>query len=622
MLLRQRALSRRAPRRITTEMEGRLFFVVGPSGSGKDTLLNGARDALAADGRVVFAPRVITRPAGVGNEDHLPCDPDEFDRRIDSGAFLIHWSAHGLKYGIPIHLADHLAAGRNVVVNGSRAAIAELLGKTKNVTLVEISAPPELIAKRLMARGREDAQQVEARLKRITPSLPADVDTVVIRNDSEIETGVTKLVSVLTSRRPGGERSSPKRIAPNGGNGAAHLRAKLNGDELNESQYRLLLGEFVDRKHSYNDMAQFLVAAAGSLSIAEVTAIARVRSEFAEKVSWGESIVVDKHSLGGVPGSRITLIVVPIVAAHGLAMPKASSRAITSAAGTADAMETLAKVDLDAHDVRRVVDAARGCIVWNGKLNHSALDDVMNSITRPLKLDSVKWAVASILSKKVSAGVTHVLVDLPYGKFAKLKTQQQAIEVADLLRVVGDALGLKVEAHPSPGDQPIGRGIGPALEARDVMSVLEARPGAPDDLREKALMFASRILRWAPGIGSEAAAKSRAERLLDSGSAKLAFDRIIDAQGRREPAAVPGSLVAEVPAKSSGMVGGIDGWRIAEIARATGAPWDFGGGLELRLRPGEPVRAGDTLYSIRSNSPKGLAAAAAAAASDDGYEIA
>jgi thymidine phosphorylase len=603
-------------------MEGRLFFVVGPSGSGKDTLLNGAKEALAADQRVVFATRVITRPAGVGNEDHLPCDPEEFDRRIGSGAFLIHWSAHGLKYGIPIHLADHLASGRNVVVNGSRAAITELVGKTNNVTLVEISAPPELIAKRLLARGREDAQQVEARLRRTTPSLPTDVDTVVISNDTEIQIGVAKLVSVLTSLRPGGEQPSPRRVALHAGNGAANLRAKLNGDELDESQYRLLLTEFVERKHPDGEMARFLVAAAGSLSISEVIAIARVRSEFTDKVSWNEPVVVDKHSLGGVPGSRITMIVVPIVAAHGLAIPKASSRAITSAAGTADAMETVARVDLDIHDVRRVVAAARGCIVWNGKLNHSALDDVMNSITRPLNLDSVKWAVASILSKKVSAGVTHVVVDLPYGKFAKLKTERQAIEVADLLRTVGEALGLVVEAHPSPGDQPIGRGVGPALEARDVMSVLEGRPEAPDDLRNKALMFASRILRWAPGIGSEDAAKSRAERLLSSGAAKLAFDRIIDAQGRREPAAVPGSLVAEVPAKSSGVVGGIDGWRIAEIARATGAPWDFGGGLELRVRPGELVRAGDSLYAIRSNSSKGLSAAAAAAASDDGYEIA
>ncbi|AMN43862.1 phosphonate metabolism protein/1,5-bisphosphokinase (PRPP-forming) PhnN [Rhodoplanes sp. Z2-YC6860] len=600
-------------------MEGRLFFVVGPSGSGKDTLLNGAKLALAADPHVVFAQRVITRPAGVGNEDHMPCDMAEFERRAGSGDFLIHWSAHGLRYGIPIHLADNLASGQNVVINGSRAAAAELVGKARNVTLVEISAPAELIAQRLMARGREDAAQVQSRLARVTPKLPAGIDSVVIHNDAAVETGVARLVSILTSSRPGDEASP---VRPASLPGAAFLRAKLNGEELTESQYRLLLTEFVEHKHSESDMTRFLVAATGALSIAEVTAIAKVRSEFAERVTWDEPIVVDKHSLGGVPGSRITMIVVPIVAAHGLAMPKASSRAITSAAGTADAMETVARVDLDIHDVRRVVAAARGCIVWNGKLNHSALDDVMNSITRPLKLDSVKWSVASILSKKVSAGVTHVVVDLPYGPYAKLKTEQQAIETADLLRTVGEALGLKVEACPSPGDQPIGRGIGPALEVRDVMAVLEGRPDAPDDLRNKALAFASRILRWAPDISSEAAAKSRAVELLGSGAAKQAFDRIIDAQGRRAPAAVPGAMAAEVPAKSSGTVCGINGWRIGEIARATGAPWDFGGGLELRVRTGEQVKAGDALYTIRSNTPNGLAAATAAAASDSGFEIA
>src|SRR3954469_5226185 len=205
-------------------MEGRLFFVVGPSGSGKDTLLNGAKAALASDRRVVFAPRVITRPAG-GNEDHLPCDPQEFDRRVDTGDFLIHWSAHGLKYGIPIHLADHLASGQHVVVNGSRAAVAELLDKVRNVTLVEISAPPELVAKRLMERGREDAEQVKARIARVVPAPPDGVDTVGISNDADVETGVARLVSVLTTPRHGGE---PPQSRPASLPGTAFLRAKLN----------------------------------------------------------------------------------------------------------------------------------------------------------------------------------------------------------------------------------------------------------------------------------------------------------------------------------------------------------------------------------------------------------
>ena len=317
------------------------------------------------------------------------------------------------------------------------------------------------------------------------------------------------------------------------------------------------------------------------------------------------------------------MIVVPIVAAHGLAMPKASSRAITSAAGTADAMETVARVDLDIHDVRKVIDAARGCIVWNGKLNHSALDDVMNSITRPLKLDSVKWSVASILSKKVSAGVTHVVVDLPYGPFAKLKTEQQANEdrrsAAYRRRGAGaDRRGASVARRSAdrPGHRPR------IWRCATSWRCSKAAPDAPDDLRDKALTFASRILRWAPGIVSEAAAKSRAEHLLGSGAARSAFDRIIDAQGRRAPAAVRVRLLPKFRPRIRRRC--IDK-RLADRGdrandrRAVGFRRRAGASRAYR---GEQVREGDSLYTIRSNSPKALAAAAAAAASDNGFEIA
>src|SRR5262249_23726053 len=199
---------------------------------------------------------------------------------------------------------------------------------------------------------------------------------------------------------------------------------------------------------------------------AEVLALARVRLAFAETLRWDEPIVVDKHSMGGIPGSRITMIVVPIVAAHGLAIPKASSRAITSAAGTADAMATIAGGELTVDDVRRVVKEARGCIAWNGRLNHSVVDDVMNAITRPLGIDSNKWSVASILSKKVAAGSTHVIIDLPFGPRAKLRGHAEAEDLGGLFEAIGSALGLVVEAHATEGSHPIGRGVGPALELR------------------------------------------------------------------------------------------------------------------------------------------------------------
>jgi thymidine phosphorylase len=399
------------------------------------------------------------------------------------------------------------------------------------------------------------------------------------------------------------------------------LRAKIRGDELTEAQYRLLVSDIVEGRYPDREVAAFLVSATRSLSEAEVLALARVRLAFAERLAWDEPIVVDKHSMGGIPGSRITMIVVPIVAAHGLAIPKTSSRAITSAAGTADAMETIANVELSVDDVRRVVREARGCIAWNGRLNHSAVDDVMNAITRPLGIDSNKWSVASILSKKVAAGSTHVIVDLPFGPRAKLKDRAEAQELARLFETIGRALGLVVEAHATEGSHPIGRGIGPALEVRDVHWVLENDARAPADLREKALFFASRILRWDPAIASDAAAKARAQELLGSGAARAALDRIVAAQGRRQPPITPAALSGPVKATQSGIVSAIDGWAIAGVARRAGAPSDRSAGLDLLVRCGDQVRAGDPLYIVHASSELDLAAATAFAEQGCGYTI-
>ncbi len=202
--------------------------------------------------------------------------------------------------------------------------------------------------------------------------------------------------------------------------------AKLRGEPLDEAAYVAVLQDAIAGRYTEAELTEFLVAATRTLTEEEVVALARARTAFTPRIDWDEPVVVDKHSMGGVPGSRITLIVVPIVAAYGLAMPKTSSRAITSAAGTADAMETIARVDLAHEDVRRCVAQARACIAWNGRLNHSVVDDVMNAITRPLRLDSRRWSVASILSKKYTAGATHVIVDLPYGPQTKLATRADA----------------------------------------------------------------------------------------------------------------------------------------------------------------------------------------------------
>ncbi|MFA6265799.1 MAG: phosphonate metabolism protein/1,5-bisphosphokinase (PRPP-forming) PhnN [Pseudolabrys sp.] len=677
---------------------GTLFLVVGPSGVGKDTLLDGARAALRDDDRLLFARRTITRAADAGGEDHEAATPDEFARRKADGGFLLTWAAHGLEYGLPMALADALAQGRNVVANGSRATIGELAKRVPHLIVVEITAPPESVAARLRARGREDEAQVAARVARTVPPMPDGIEAVRIVNDADVATGIAKLVSALTAPLSSGmtlralpidswrdhmaylpahsavvaaaDYLGPGRIEISDGarsirasvhiiddagllgasdiglsrsafealglpegtkvtiertpspESAEALRAKLRGEELSDGQIRTLIGDMVEGRYPDREMAAFLVAATRGLSDREVVALARARADFTDRLTWDEPMVVDKHSMGGIPGSRITMIVVPLVAAHGLAIPKTSSRAITSAAGTADAMETLARVDLSAADVHRVVAQARGCVAWNGRLNHSAVDDVMNAITRPLGLDSTRWSVASILSKKLAAGSTHVIIDLPYGPQTKLKSRQDAVDLAALFERIGQGLGLVVEAHATNGERPIGRGVGPALEARDVFAVLDNAADAPADLRDKALFFTGRILAWDPKVASEAAGQARARELLASGAGRDALERIVHAQGRRQPRVLPGAHTRVVNADRSGIVTAIDGWTVAAIARRAGAPSDLRAGLDLLRAVGDAVKTGEPLYVIHAGSEADLAAAANVARAGHGYTIA
>jgi thymidine phosphorylase len=203
-----------------------------------------------------------------------------------------------------------------------------------------------------------------------------------------------------------------------------------------------------------------------------------------------------------------------------------------------------------------------------------------------------------------------------------LKTQKQAEELAALFTRVGRSLGLVVEAHPSDGSGPIGFGIGPALEVRDVRWVLENDPRAPSDLREKALWFAARILAWDPSIGSESAGRVRAGELLGSGAARAALDEIVEAQGRRPQTVLPGRFTAVVQSDRSGVVSAVDGWTLAGIARAAGAPADLGAGIDLKMRVGERVRAGEPLYLIHASLESNLSTGLAAAQQASGYLLA
>ncbi len=398
------------------------------------------------------------------------------------------------------------------------------------------------------------------------------------------------------------------------------VRAKIHGATLDQAALSAIVADLVTHAYSDMEVAAFLIACASFMTPDETLALTRSMIASGSRLDWRRPLVVDKHCIGGIPGNRTSLVVVPIVAAHGLMFPKTSSRAITSPAGTADTMEVLARVNLSEDEMRGVVDRCGGCIVWGGKVDLSPADDVMISVERPLGIDTPEQMVASILSKKAAAGSSHLVIDLPVGPSAKVRDASQALRLRKLFEFVGCRLDLTLDIVMTDGSSPVGRGIGPFLEARDVRSVLENAPDGPTDLKEKSILLAGRILEFDPDLPG-GRGPVRARELLESGAAARKMDEIIDAQGPSPCAARLGSLSYEVAARSDGWVDGIDCARIAMVARLAGAPTDPGAGIDLLKRAGEPVKAGEPLYRIFGVDPADFGFAREAADEDPGFRV-
>ncbi|MCA1409250.1 thymidine phosphorylase family protein [Ensifer sp. IC3342] len=380
-----------------------------------------------------------------------------------------------------------------------------------------------------------------------------------------------------------------------------HVRSRIFGNRLTEAQFRGIIGDVAARRYSTVETAAYLTSgSAFPLDEQETVALTRVMVDVGETLSWGRSPVVDKHCVGGLPGNRTTPIVVAVATALGLIMPKTSSRAITSPAGTADTMERLAPVDLDLATIKRVVDREGGCIVWGGAVRLSPADDLLIRVERVLDLDSEGQLVASVLSKKVAAGATHLVLDIPVGPTAKVRSQEAAEALAARLTAVAAKFGIATAVVLSDGSQPVGRGIGPALEACDVLAVLRQTPGYPADLHVRACTLAGALLelagRAAPGEGQAMAAHTIA-----NGQAWAKFQRICDAQGGLR---VPPTAAFTHPclAPQSGQIAAIDNRRIARVAKLAGAPASKAAGVEMHVRMGDEVSAGQPLFSVHAES--------------------
>lgn len=388
------------------------------------------------------------------------------------------------------------------------------------------------------------------------------------------------------------------------------IQAKIFGRPLGREAAGGIVADIAAGRYSDIELAAMISACSGNrLDAAETHALTAAMIGAGQCLHWAAPLVADKHCVGGLPGNRTTLLVVPIVAACGLLIPKTSSRAITSPAGTADAMETLAPVALELDAMRRVVEREGGCITWGGAMQLSPVDDLLIRVERPLGLDSDGLLVASILSKKAAAGSTHVLIDIPVGRTAKVRSMQAAGRLGQRLVDVGRQLGLAVSIEMTDGEQPVGHGVGPALEAWDALAVLQNLPGAPDDLRKRALMLAGYLLEQC-GKALPGGGLAMATDTLASGAAWRKFQGICDAQGGlRTPPRAP--YTRALCAAHAGRVAAVDNHALARAAKLAGAPKAPAAGLVFHAPLGTLVDVGQPLLTLHAESPGELAYAMA-----------
>lgn len=387
-----------------------------------------------------------------------------------------------------------------------------------------------------------------------------------------------------------------------------YIKKRLTGQNLNRDEIALIIKDVVENKLSTVELSYFVSSAyVRNFSDDETVSLAKAIVENGEQIVLDRHPVLDKHCIGGVPGNRTTMVIVPTLAAAGLIIPKTSSRAITSPAGTADTMEVLANVEFNIEELKRIVMKVGACMVWGGAVGLAPADDKIIRVRYPLRLDPEPFLVASIIAKKKSVGADIVLIDIPVGPGAKVKEMDEAKRLAHVFIEIGRRLGMEVECAITPGESPIGKGIGPALEVRDVLEVLSGK--GPADLMEKSMSLA--------GLGLELAKKAprgagyeMAKKIITSGKAMAKMKEIIKEQGGNPNVKISdlpiGDKTSNFDTKERGRIVGFNNNAIALIARAAGAPKDKGAGLTIHHGIGDLLRKDEPLFTIYSESESKL----------------
>ena len=439
-----------------------------------------------------------------------------------------------------------------------------------------------------MDRVRLDAASSHVIVVSISDSLVKKGEIMVPRSAMQ-KIGVKEgdAIEVMYSPKPDSVKSIRKKMDS----------LKLTRDEINEIVFDIL-----ENRLSKIEISAWLTSLyINGMDNEEIANFTQSMVNTGEKIGFDRTPVFDFHSLGGVPGNKITPIVVSIVAAAGLMIPKTSSRAISSACGTSDFVEVFCNVELEATELKRISETIGGVFAWGGSMNIAPVDDMVIDIEYSLGINPRAQMLASILSKKLAISATHLLVDIPMGTGTKVRSLEEAREYARDLMELGNRLGVRTECAITYGDQPVGNAIGPALEARECIRILEGGTH-PASVVEKACDLAGMILE----MGGIPDGPTKAREILSSGQAYAKFKQIVEAQGGNKDIRSDdirlGKCVHDIKAVRSGYVHSINNKDLVTIARAAGAPADKGAGILLYRKKGQRAEKGETLFQIYADN--------------------
>ncbi len=382
-----------------------------------------------------------------------------------------------------------------------------------------------------------------------------------------------------------------------------YIRMKMDREELTKSQIFSIISDVVKDKLTDVELTAFVSACyIAGMSLEETENLTRAIVETGGTLKLKKKPILDKHSIGGVPGNRVTMVLVPTIASLGYTIPKTSSRSITSPSGTADTMEVLANVSFSIEELKEIIKRTNGFIVWGGAINLAAADDKLIRVRHPLSLDPEGMMLASIMAKKAAVGATHVVFDLPIGEEAKLHSLGEARHLQHMFSRLALRFNMKIDPIVTDGSQPIGNGIGPALEARDVLYILRNERRAPKDLLNKASLFVKHLLKL---VGKNVEIED-VIRYIKKGKPYKKMKEIIEAQGGN-PKVKPedleiGKYSLDYKAEKSGRIDYISNHGITRLARIAGAPKDKSAGIYIYKKLGEKVRYGQKIFTIYSNS--------------------